>query len=202
MWHFNLPSHSIVATTLRKRAYPVRALRFSPNGQCLISVDSGENGKSNLVASNLTDTDVSADVVLATNSSRIPRFVITADGRWLISASEEPSLRAWDLNAIEKRQSGMKLEGQQCVAQAVVLSKNGRWLATFGIDNTVLVWSVTAAGPMGPPVSIRTIQGNVTDICFADRGNWLVTGSDQGFIQLWNLRVDDLIRVATARFSP
>ncbi len=86
--------------------------------------------------------------------------------------------------------------------QAIALSTNGRWLATVGIDNAVLVWSISATGPAGPPLTIRTTQGNVTGISFAGKGDWLATGSDQGFIQLWNFRIDDLIRMANAKFLP
>jgi WD40 repeat protein len=201
IWRFGSPSHSVLATTLRVHSYPVRAVSFSPNGRWLITVASSDDGKSKIVASNLTETEVSADIVLAGASSRIERFAITSDAKWLITATEEPSLCVWDLNAIDQRKS-CTLAGQQSAVQAIVLSTDGQWLATSGVDNSIRVWSVTAAGPVGPPITMRIAQGNVTGISFAGQGNWLATGSDQGSIQLWNLRVDDLIRMANAKFVP
>lgn len=202
VWRFNSPSHSIVAMTLRVHPYPVRAVSFSPNGSWLITVAGSESGKSNVVASNLTEKEVSADMVLAGDASRIEHFAITSDGRWLIAASEDPSLRVWDLNAIDQRQSCAVLAGQESAVQSIVLSTNGRWLATSGVDNFVRVWSMTAIGPAGPPVTTRIAQGNVTGVCFGGQGDWLATGSDQGNIQLWNLKIDELIRMANARFLP
>ena len=202
LWRFSSPSHSVAAMTLRVHPDPVRAVSFSPNGRWLITAASSDSGKGTIVATNLSATEVSADVVLSGNSHRIERFAITSDGRWLITASEEPSLRVWDLNAIDQRQAGTVLAGQESAVQAIVLSTNGRWMATVGVDNAVLLWSIAATGPVGPPVTIRTAQGNVTGISFAGRGDWLATGSDQGFIQLWNLRVDELIRTANAKFLP
>ena len=57
-------------------------------------------------------------------------------------------------------------------------------------------WRAAAAKAASMP------SGNVTGISFAGKGDWLATGSDQGFIQLWNLRIDDLIRMANAKFLP
>ncbi len=113
LWRFSSPSHSVAAMTLRVHPDPVRAVSFSPDGRWLIAAASSDSGKGTIVATNLTATEVAADVVLAGDSRRIERFAITSDGRWLIAASEEPSLRVWDLNAIDQRQAGTVLAGQE-----------------------------------------------------------------------------------------
>ena len=132
LWRFGSPSHSVAAMTLRVHPDPVRAVSFSPNGRWLITAASNDSGKGTIVATNLSATEVSADVVLSGDSHRIERFAITSDGRWLITASEEPSLRVWDLNAIDQRQAGTVLAGQESAVQAIVLSTNGCWMATVG----------------------------------------------------------------------
>ena len=81
----------------------------------------------------------------------------------------------------------------------MALSANERWLATAGTDNTVRLWYLSANGPTATPITIRTPHGLITGVAFAGKGDWLATGNDRGNIQLWNLRVDDLIRMANAR---
>ena len=60
------------------------------------------------------------------------------------------------------------------------------------------LWYIGADGPTATPITIRTPHGLVTGIAFAGKGDWLATGNDRGNVQLWNLQVDELIRLANA----
>jgi WD40 repeat protein len=203
LWRFSDASHAVASTTLRMHDAPIRVVRFSPDGNWLVTAASGGSGQSNTIhAWNLADTNTSADVVLADDSSRVDMLGITADGRWLVAASEEPALRVWDLTALDKRQSGRILDGQTNPVQAIALSTNGKWLATTGTDSTVRLWSIGPTGPADQPVTIHDARGQITGTAFTANGNWLTTGDDQGTVRLWNLEVDDLIRMANSRLLP
>jgi WD40 repeat protein len=199
LWRINNLSHAVIATDLRMHGDPVRAICFAPDGKSLITAAGNGSGKGTVRAWSLDGADASADVVLADNSRGLELFAITSDGRWLFTASDEPSLRVRDLTALNQDQSGTLLAGQACAVQAMALSGNNRWLATAGTDNTVRLWYIGPNGPSATPITIRTPRGSITGIAFAGKGDWLATGNDRGNVQLWNLQVDELIRLANAR---
>jgi WD40 repeat protein len=202
LWQFSGGSHAITATDLHMQDEPVRAMCFAPDGRSLITAANGESGQGTIRAWNLDSIDVRDDVALADSSQGVEQLAITADGRWLFTANQQPSLQVRDLTIFDqKRQSSDLLVGQKCVVQAMALSANDRWLAAACTDNAVRLWYISANGTSATPVTIRPTRGVVTSLTFAHRGDWLATGNDRGCIQLWNLQLDDLIRTANARMS-
>jgi WD40 repeat protein len=83
----------------------------------------------------------------------------------------------------------------------MALSASGRWLAAAGADNKVCLWYIGSTGPVATPVTIHAARGQITGMALVGPGDRLVTGNDRGVIQLWNLQVDDLIRMADARLK-
>lgn len=197
LWRVSNLTRTVTATDLRMHNEPVRALRFAADGKSLITA-AGSGGRRGTVQSwSLGATDASADTVLAKDAKGVELFAMTSDGRWLFTTSPEPSLRVRDLTADDE--AGRVLDGQTSPVQALAVSANNRWLATAGTDNTVRLWYIGPNGPTATPITIRTPHGLITGIAFAGQGDWLATGNDRGNVQLWNLQVDDLIRMANLR---
>lgn len=198
LWRVSNLTRTVTATDLRMHNEPVRALRFAADGKSLITA-AGSSGRRGTVQSwSLGAADASADAVLAKDAKGVELFAMTSDGRWLFTTSPEPSLRVRDLTAADD-QAGRVLDGQMSPVQALAVSANNRWLATAGTDNTVRLWYIGPNGPTATPITIRTPHGLITGIAFAGKGDWLATGNDRGNVQLWNLQVDDLIRMANLR---
>lgn len=201
LWQVNNKSRSVVATTLRMQGDPVRALRFSSDGQTVVSAAGRHNGKGTIRTWGISNGNSANDTILANNSNGVEMLANTADGRWLFTADEDPLLRVCDLNTLDQDRTSRALKSQTSPVQAMAVSTNDHWLATAGTDNTVRLWYIGPEGPSAEPVTIRTTIGLVTSIAFANNGDWLVTGNDTGIIQVWNLRVDELVRVANAKVS-
>jgi len=198
LWRVSNLTRTVTATDLRMHNEPVRALRFAADGKSLITA-AGSVGRRGTVQSwSLGAAQGSADAVLAKDAKGVELFAMTSDGRWLFTTSPEPSLRVRDLTAADD-EAGRALDGQTSPVQALAVSANNRWLATAGTDNTVRLWYIGSQGPTATPITIRTPHGLVTGIAFAGQGDWLATGNDRGNVQLWNLQVDDLIRMANLR---
>lgn len=197
LWRVSNVTRTVTANDLRMHKEPVRALRFAADGKSLVTASGSSAGKGVVQSWRLGSPDASADAVLAKDAKGVELFAMTSDGRWLFTSSAEPSLRVRDLTAADD--AGRVLDGQTSPVQALAVSANNRWLATAGTDNTVRLWYIGPNGPTATPITIRTPSGLITGIAFAGKGDWLATGNDRGNVQLWNLQVDDLIRMANLR---
>ena len=88
-------------------------------------------------------------------------MVFSPDGRLLASASDDASVRLWDLAA--GAQSRL-LEGHTGGVRAVAFSPDGRLLASAGYDTSVRQWDLLAdATPLvsvrfGVPVTALAVQ--------------------------------------------
>jgi WD40 repeat protein len=69
-------------------------------------------------------------------------LLLAQEGRTLISAAGDQTIRVWDL-ATEKEK--LMLKGHQHNLD-LALSPDGKLLASAGEDNTVLLWDVSSLG--------------------------------------------------------
>jgi WD40 repeat protein len=199
LWHVGA-SHAVSSTDLCVHGESVRAMCFAPDGRSLITAARNESGKGTVQVWGLDGSAATGDLALTENSQGAEQVAITTDSRWLFTANPEPSLRVRDLTRLSREQTSTALAGQNCVVQSMAVSTNNRWLAVAGTDNAVRLWSLGASGPAETPITLRP-HGAITVIAFVRRGDWLATADDRGCVQLWNLQLDELIRIANARMS-
>ena len=77
----------------------------------------------------------------------IPVVIITPDSRWLITGSNDTTVRIWDLAAPVPGKDSIVLRGHDGRVEQLAISADGRWLVTGCGDRTVRVWSMGAAQP-------------------------------------------------------
>jgi len=75
------------------------------------------------------------------HSGWVSDLVFSRDGRHLVSASADQSLRLWDMRS---RQEIAILRGHSDEVHTVALSPDGRMLASGGKDGTVMLWDLAA----------------------------------------------------------
>ncbi len=112
-----------------------------------------------------------------------------SDGRTLVSASRDGTVKTWmlphgavrtTLEAIEKP-TGSATGGHQLYAAA--LSSDGRMLATTGSDPTITLWDVRAAK------KLRTCVGHVgavLSVAFSPDDKLLVSGGMDRIVRVWD----------------
>jgi RNA polymerase sigma factor (sigma-70 family) len=120
------------------------SLAFSPDGNQLAS---GGNGHEVYLWDVKTGKRLGADA--SGHESTIRSLVLSADGRLLVTASEDYTIGLWDLTA---RRFLHRLRGHTHGVTAVDLSPDGKSVASVGYDSTLRLWD-TASGK-----DVRTIQ--------------------------------------------
>ena len=108
---------------------------------------------------------------------------LAGDGRRLVSASDDATLRVWDLDAPES--PPVVLRGHEGGVSHCTLAGDGRRLVSASDDATLRVWDLDA--PESPPVVLRGHEGWVHHCTLAGDGRRLVSASYDATLRVWDL---------------
>ncbi len=114
-------------------------------------------------------------------------LTLSADGRFMVSASFDYSAVLWD--AAEMRQL-TRLDGHAAAVNTARFSADGRYLASGGDDHQILLWDLAAFTPDGPapvPVVIQAHKGKIVHLAFSDDSRFLAAASWDGSASVWSL---------------
>jgi WD40 repeat protein len=113
---------------------------------------------------------------LAGHSEGITTLALSGDGRWLFSASDDRTIRRWDLNAKDPGASALTLRGHMGRVSNLALSPDGSWLASSGSDPVVRVWNLKQDDPNVGVVELHGHTGAVTALAVLGNGAALASG--------------------------
>ncbi len=114
---------------------------------------------------------------------RAPVYAVAfrPDGERLASASFDHTIKVWDVDSGELRQT---FRGHTAKVLALAYSADGRTLASAGLDGTVRLWGAESGKP-GPCLGSRDLC--VQDVAFTPDGRRLVSCGDSGF-EVWDVQ--------------
>jgi len=105
----------------------------------------------------------------------------TADGKTLISGSNDSSIRTW--NTTTWQQINVLTE-HTSVVTAIALSPNGRILASVSWDGTARLWNLENSQPIGTPLQHPSY---VDCVSFSMDGKLLANGCYDGNAYAWDI---------------
>jgi hypothetical protein len=104
------------------------------------------------------------------------------DGRFIISGSDDNTLKLWD---VEARSIVHSFEGHAASVHSVAFSPDGRFIISGSYDKTVKLWDVAAK------TLVHTFEGHtasVNSVVFSPDGRFIISGSDDNTVKLWDVK--------------
>jgi len=174
---------------------PVRACAFSPDGQRIVS---GSEDRALKFWDPLLGTELgppSGPSVLDVywfvqppptpppgHADRVTACAFSSDGRRLVSASADRTLKVWDART---RTCEAVLEGHTGEVTACAYSPDGWTIVSASHDKTLKLWNAVTC------IESATLEGHageVTACAFSLRGEMIVSASHDQTLKLWDAR--------------
>jgi WD40 repeat protein len=114
---------------------------------------------------------------------------ISADGRFVLSGSDDRSLCLWDLRTGERLRI---LDGLKGEVRAVAISPDGRFALSGSDDNVPCLWDLRTRGCL---YSLEGHESWVSSVAISADGRFALSGSLDDTLRLWDLRTGACLRV-------
>jgi WD40 repeat protein len=118
---------------------------------------------------------------LSGHSGAINAVAVSADGRHVISASEDKTLKVWDLSTGWELRA---LVGHSSWVLGVAVTPDGQQAVSASHDNTLKVWNLESGSDLG------TLVGHsdpVNDVAVTPDGLRAISASDDNTLKVWDL---------------
>ncbi|HVX14503.1 MAG TPA: protein kinase [Pirellulales bacterium] len=187
-----------IANAARLASQSRETLHSMPQRGLLLAVESLEvmarHGEQPLAECQQALDDALATVggtPLVGHTDALHSVVLSRDGRWAATGSDDGTARLWDVAAPDRADS-VVLGGHEGAVWAIAFSGDGRWLATAGEGGVARLWDLAAKDPAKAktPVVFRGHEGSINALCFSPDSHWLATVSNDKTARLWEVTTD------------
>jgi WD40 repeat protein len=151
-------------------------IAFSKDGKTLVSAD----GEGNAILWKAS-TGKQRGACEIHKMAAINDVAIDPDGKILATASEDKTIKLWDLDKGELKNN---LTGHDDAVLCLAYSKDGKYLASGGKDHNVKIWDAATGKELA---NIEAHLNHVTCLAFSPDGKTLVTGSADKYVRLWDV---------------
>jgi len=172
----------------------VRRASFSNDGQYFVTASIGniaqvwmtENGKQSGVSFR---ANPAASATALGDEYWLSDAKFTADDSRIATASDDGSVRIWDLKEIAR--SNVPLRGHEGPIRSAVFSADGRYVVTASEDKTARVWDAATHNT----ILVLNHKSQVLGAALSRTGELLVTAAADRTLRLWNAKTGSQIRM-------
>ena len=139
-------------------------------------------------------------LVLSGHSAQVNRIAYAPDGRTLATASDDRSVRLWEIESLQSRQ----LRGHTAPVVALAIGPDGRTIASGSGDwrnpkqpGELKLWDAVSGASVA---DLKGHAGPVFSVAFSPDGKTLASGSADGLDKLWDLAKACRARQARLRY--
>ncbi|KJR40131.1 repeat-containing protein [Candidatus Magnetoovum chiemensis] len=137
--------------------------------------------KTNLKQSKMKDAKFGQLPYLKGHSAPVSSVAFTPDGRLLVSASLDNTVRLWN---VENKKSLHTYEGHIGPVRSVAVSSDGSFIASSSSDNTIILWNIKERSLA---CTFKMHRGPVESISFSPDGDLLASGGSDAKLILWDI---------------
>jgi WD40 repeat protein len=124
---------------------------------------------------------------LSGHSDWIQAVAVTADGKRVISGSNDKTVKVWNLETGEEQ---LTLSGHSSWVQAVAVTADGKRVISGSNDNTVKVWNLETGEEQ---LTLSGHSGYVLAVAVTADGKRVISGSNDNTVKVWNLETGEEI---------
>jgi len=129
--------------------------------------------------------------VLKGHTWPINQIAVSADGRFIVTASDDSTARIWNTSDWTER---AVLKGHSAEVERVAISSDSRFVVTGSKDKTARIWDANTGKLQW---ELRGHEHFVPLVAISPNGKWVFTGSLDKTARIWNAKTGKLKRELT-----
>jgi WD40 repeat protein len=127
--------------------------------------------------------------ILTGHRGPITCAAVSSDDHWLVTGSNDATLRVWDLTSIDPGVEPRVLTGHTESITSIAISPDNRWLVTGSEDQSARVWDLVGGDSGAMPRVLAGHQRSIGCVGISPNGRWIVTGAEN--TRVWDLTAED-----------
>ena len=130
-----------------------------------------------------------AKPTLSGHKATVTSVVVSSDGQFIISASEDSSIKIW---SIHERKEAFQLIGHSGYVWSVAISTDGTFIASGSGDKTIKIWNFKNRQE---EFSLEGHSDYVRTVAISNNSQFIVSGSGDSSIKVWS--IEDYSEICT-----
>lgn len=175
----------------------VNALPVSPNPERRIFATGAEQGRVSIW--NLDTGEWQRRI--AAHSSPVLSLVFSADGKWLVSGSQNKTIKVWDLNCLDDKPLYMIENAHLSEVFSLAISDSRQILVSGGADRTVKLWNLATGEPRSLKPVLEGHSGRVWCVAVSPDGSKIASASGDFTVKLWEVDTGALLQTFTGHLG-